>query len=197
MKFSEVVKGTRAEREAELPGVLTQSGKPVVFLLRPLNDEEEVAVIAKAEAYARSQGAEPREGSPLFDRTVMVETLLLGCLDVDSPKDSRAPFFESEKQISKALDRDAIALLYQMHQAFQSEVSPFARHLSAEQLYAVALEVAAKDTPDPFVRLAPGTQWRSFRTLAMLLIGSPEHRSLFGLPSHASPTTPASSDPDA
>jgi hypothetical protein len=134
-----------------------------------LTGEEDDEVLAQARAHAVSRGiAEPKPGDPIFDLSVMVHTLRLGCVDPDSPQDSPVPFFMSAEQIWKNLSRDQIVHLHAQHEFFQDECSPRAKRFESEnQFYAWVLKAAESESPsDFFESIGPAMLWNSVRTLA-------------------------------
>ena len=134
-----------------------------------LTGEEDDEVLANARAHAMSRGvADPKPNDPIFDLAVMVHTLLLGCVDPDSPSSAPAPFFASADQIRKNLSRDQIIHLHAQHEFFQDECSPRAKRFENEhQYYAWVLGVAESESPsDFFERTGPALLWSSVRTLA-------------------------------
>lgn len=181
MKFSQLQKGARLERSAELTGYVAEDGKPVTFLIRALTGAEEADAIRAAFDYARQDGNDkPAEGDALFDMGLMANVIAVACLDPDSPATERTPFFSGgASEILRELSRDTIVHLYNRQALWQDEVSPYRRRLTSEELLAKALEVVAEESDRPFSELSPATQWIFTRTMARLLVGSPEGRSLF------------------
>ena len=181
MKFSNLQLGARAERVVELPGH-THDGKPVTLIVRPLTGTEESDALRRGFEFAIQEGnPKPCAGDPLYDLGMMVHTLVLGCLDPDSPADDRQPFFDGgAPQVLKLLGREIIHFVYQRHELWQDECSPYARNLSATELLAKVQEVASSTDDAPFSRMSPATRWLFTRTTARLLLDSREGKSAFG-----------------
>lgn len=156
--------------------------------VRVLNGDEEATALRRARDWAIAQGIEkPAAGEPLYDLAVMVETLALACVDVDSPESEPVPFFESAEQIRKYLDRERIAFLFSHYEVWQDECSPQVSKLGMDRFYDVVLQAAnSADPSDPFVRLRPGTAAICFRTMASLLVRSQALKSSPGSSSEAS-----------
>lgn len=181
VKFSSLQLGARAERTVELPGILHE-GKPVSVLLRPLTGVEESDVLRRGFEFAIQEGnAQPRAGDPLYDLGVMVHTLAIGCLDPESPAEGRTAFFDGgAPQILKELGRETIHFIYQRHELWQDECSPYVRNMSGTELMNKIEEVAASMDDGPFLRMSPATRWNFTRTTARLLLDSREAKSAPG-----------------
>lgn len=186
------------------PGIIdpqdgAETGELVLDLI-VLSGGEEAEALARARAFAKGKGVDaPKPGDPEFDLGLMVHTLLLACLDHSSPAGAPAPFFVSPDEILQHLDRERIAHLYAMQQAWQEELSPTTKALNEEQILQLVIEAA--DAEDPlrfFEKLPPGTLARCFlftarqlRTL-LRLRSEPGSSSIPGGGS-ASTTTPVGS----
>lgn len=180
MKFSNILKGTRAERVVELPGHTKPDGAPVTIALRPLTGAEEKQVLEAALTDARAAGVTaPRPGEQLYDLAVMAHTLVLGCLDPESPPETRAPFFDAgAEHLLANLNAETIGYLFERHDQWQSECSPYVRKMGADELLAAVSEVAGPDGEAAFTRMSPGMRWSFTRSLARLLLCSPDLKSL-------------------
>lgn len=167
MKFSSLLKGKRAERLIELPGFES----PVPLLLRPLTAQEEADVLRSAFEFAQQKGNDkPTAGDPLFDMWIMAHTLVIACLDVDSPEDARAPFFDGGvKQVLEELSRESIVHLYERQELWQDECSPYLRRMTSAEFIEKVVEVANAADDGPFIRLSPATRWHFTRFTADLL----------------------------
>lgn len=135
-KFSQIVKGARAERPFHLPPVDGAEGEGVAAILRPLNGIEEEEVLVAARMRAIGKGVEApyaKIGEPIYDFALMIETLVLAVLDPDSPKDSRQPIFSSADEIKTHFGRDAIAYIYEAQQRWNDEVSPRISKMNAKE----------------------------------------------------------------
>ena len=191
MRFSDIAAGTLAETPCTIPGKKTVEGGPVTAALRVLDGADEARVFEGARLFAEARGAkDPKVGDILFDLGVMAHTLLVATVDTESPVNARAPFFSKAEEVL-TLDRDSIALLYEKHEIWQNENSPLVSTMSAPDLFLRTVLIARAEDDGPFVELAPYMRSRWARITAKLLIGSPEARSLFGLPSQDSPSTDA------
>ena len=183
-KFSSIARGVRARKAVTFPLL---GGGDATCAVVPLLAEQEVAVLAQARAFAISKGlTDPKDGQPLYELSKWVHTLVHACVDVDSPLDDPAPFFDGgAAQIlhpKEGLDRDRIALLYQEWMAWQDECSPppgtmtgeeYMRHLLSHSEVADGAEL-------PFVRWRPIIQQAFVRTMASQLSVLLGLRSLSG-----------------
>jgi hypothetical protein len=166
-------------------------GAAVTVDLRVLSGEEEAAVLDRARKFAIERGVEkPRDGDPIYDLAVMVETLSLACVDTDSPTDAPALFFEDARQILDGLDRERIVFLYTVWETWQEACSPQAKTLPPDEFYDIIVRAADSEDPtDPFCRLRPGMQWICFRTMANLLLSLLPLKSLRSSLSEAATTS--------
>jgi hypothetical protein len=124
----------------------------------------------------------------------MVHTLLLGCVDHDSPSNAPLPFFDSAEQILANLNRDQVTHLFAQHEHWQDECSPRAKDLTEDQFYAWLVGVAESESPsDFFDLLRPATLWRCTRTTVKLLAISRADKSPPGATSESS--TPTNTSP--
>lgn len=215
--WNQIRKGTRARRRVLLPlsdgpiplrtgeeGKLRldpASAHVVQIDLRSLASGEQAEVLAHARADALARGVqEPRPGNPIYDLAEMEHTLLLCCVDPDSPAESPRPLFASIEEIRSdpALGSDRVVYLFELFQQFQDECSPQRRHLTLDEAMASMLLLAGEeeDARRFFESLGPGLRWICMRTLALQLRISPTPSSASGSPSEArpsgSPTSPTS-----
>lgn len=214
--WNQIRKGTRARRRVLLPlsdgpiplrtsdeGLrLDPSSADVVQLdLRPLTSGEQGEVLARAHADAQARGVQaPGAGNPIYDLAEMEHTLLLCCVDPDSPPEAPRPLFSSIEEIRSdpALGSDRVVYLFELFQQYQDECSPQRRHLSLDEAMASMLLLAGEETDARrfFESLGPGLRWICMRTLALQLRISPTPSSPSGLPSeergNGSLTSPAS-----
>lgn len=170
MKFSEIAKGTSAERVTSF----RFHGQDVKVIFRPLSALEETDAAAAGIRYAKAKGASPEPG-PVYDAAFMAHTLCCGCLDPDSPPDARLPFFDKgADQILADLDTDTIAQLFEQQQMWQEECSPSTKAKSVAELFDLAKAVAADADPLglAYARLSPRTRWTLQRFTANLLVES-------------------------
>lgn len=198
-----------AELEAQRRADATEPGsvasvapdEPLLVALVVLTGVEEEAASIAARARAIKGGvAEPKPNEPIYDLAVMVQTLLLGCVDNDSDPVSPVPFFDSADQILQNLNRDQITYLFAQHEHWQDECSPQAQDLSEEGFYGWLVGVAESESPsDFFAKLRPSTLWNYTRTSARLLLISPAGKSAAGSTSETSTesdTSPAKTAAD-
>src|SRR6266566_8978362 len=120
-KFSKVVLGKRAEKEVSLPSV-DGGDETYPAVMRPLDGLEEEDALVRARARAIAKGIEnPKLGEPIYDMALMVETIAVSVLDIESPKDNREPFFDEGPEQVRAYGREAISYIYQLQQTWQDE----------------------------------------------------------------------------
>lgn len=190
-KFSEISKGTFARRRIELD----VNGTKTPIDVRVLTPQEEADVLAQATAFARTRGVErPDEGDTLFDLGRWIYTAAIACVDVDSPENGPRPFFDGGvEQIinSKAITRTHLAYIFEHHELWQDECSPYEKKLNADELLQFAHRIAEGDI-HPFVALPPATRWLLVRGLAVRLVSSLGPRSPYGFPSPESMSEPSS-----
>jgi hypothetical protein len=179
VKFSDVVRGTRARKRVSID----IGGDPVEIDLRPLNVAEEAGVLERARAFAKASGVDaPREGDPIYDLALATEIIAIGCVDPESSETDPKPFFDvgaSQIRASKLLSREHVLYLAELQAIHQEACSPFRRTVPAEDLFERAKKIADGD-PDPFVELPPQMRWLFTRGLASLLLTSLLDKSLSG-----------------
>lgn len=177
MRCSAISKGTRARKTL----VLDLFGhKDIAVDLRPLTGDEEVDALATAHALAKAKGIDdPKEGQPIFDRMVMAAVLAVGCVDAESPADNPRPFFTGAEEVL-TLDRDAMVMLYEAHEAWQEQCSPRKRDLTFDEYGAAVVKLASLgegDSLDPFVRWPRALLVSFMRISARQLLSSLDPRS--------------------
>jgi hypothetical protein len=191
-RFSQIARGTLARHVGELP---MPNGQIEKIAVRPLLDDDDDQIETQALAYATQRGvADPKAGHPIYDRGVALYTLLLACSDPDSPDGAPVPYFDNIEQIRTGLDRHRIAWLLAAQQVWEDTCSPRTLKMSPNEFVAHIMEVAVSKDEAPFLRLRPGLQWILLRTLAKQYISSPEPRSLYGLVSESSSSSPESAN---
>lgn len=191
MKFSSletIAAGTHAERNVDLP-VPGRDAPPVPMAMRPLSGAEDISVCAEALKMAKARGVEsPTFGDPIYDLALWANTVAVSFVDVDSPRDKREPFFDGgAEQVLANLHPETIAYLAERQAVWQEECSPSVRAKSVGELFSLAKGLAEASDDSFFSRLSPRTRWSLARTLARLLLKSPEASSLFS--SLAEPST--------
>ena len=180
-RFSKLVKGTRARKPFAL--ALPNAAEDVSIALVSLSGADEVEVFAQARAFAKSKGIDdPKQGDPIYERAIWASTLLLACIDPESPESSPVPFFDSVEEILGGLDRDRIALLFEAQQAWQDETSPRPGSMSAVEFVDMTFACArAEEGADlPFERLRPVTRRSFVHTLALQYVALQLGRSPTG-----------------
>jgi len=189
--FGLIAAGTRARRRVECT---TIAGRAFACDLRPVLGADEALVLQRAREFAQARGvAEPKEGEPIYELALSVETLALACVD---PDDGTRPFFDGgSPQILANLDRDRILYLYETLTTWQASFSPREHGLDWGTFVAKVYELATAEEADadaPFARWAPATRGSFMRTLARLYWNSLAAKSPSGTDS-ASPTNGAPS----
>ena len=194
MKFSALSKGTRAVRRVVVPGLTKENEdgtqSPVELGIRPLTGAEYADAVSQAKAYAKAHGAESAApGDALYDMAMMAHTLVVGALDVDSPEADPKPFFDSGAEPLLAhLGIETIAYLYEQHELWQSECSPYAHKLTPDELVEQVREVTGPQGERSFMRMSPAMRWIFTHSLAVQFLSSLERKSSGGSNSEA--TTP-------
>lgn len=199
MKFSQIIRGTRARKTVTIEGIDTPEGAPIPIDVRPLNGLEQAETLAKARAFAESRGVkEPRDGEPIYDLGKQVYTLLLACLDHESPGDAPRPFFASADEILEGLDRDRRSYLYELQEMWEDECAPRPSSMESKDFLAWCMEVCSAPEGDdgPFVRLRPVLRWSCVRTLAAIHVLSQTHKSESGSRSENGSPTNTSPNPE-
>lgn len=198
MKFSQIIRGTRARKTVTVEGIEGPDGALLPIDVRPLNGMEQADVLARARAFAEGKGVkEPRDGEPIYELGKQVHTLLLGCLDHDSPTDKPTPFFANAEEILDGLDRDRRSYLYELQEAWEDQCAPRPSAMEAKDFMQWCMDVCAANEGDdgPFVQLRPVLRWSCVRTLAAIHVLSQTHRSGSGSPSESASTTTTSPSP--
>lgn len=199
MKFANIVRGTRARKTVTIEGIEDEEGKPIPIDVRPLNGVEQAEVLAKARAFAEGKGVkDPKDGEPIYELGKQTYTLLLGCVDHDSPADKPAPFFASADEILAGLDRDRRSYLYELQESWEDQCAPRPSEMQAKDFMQWCMDVCAASEGDdgPFVRLRPVLRWSCVRTLAAIHVLSQTHKSESGSPSENGSPTPTNPSPN-
>lgn len=190
--FSTIAAGARARKRVE---ATTIAGDTFACDLRPVMGEDDALALQRAREFAIARGvADPKEGEPIYELALAVETLALACVDPDAPT---SPFFDGgSAQIRAHLDRDRILYLYETLTAWQATFSPREHKLDWPTFVAKVYELATTEEADadaPFARWAPGMLVSFTRTLARLWWSSLGGKS----PSGTGSASPTSSAPNA
>lgn len=199
--FGTIVRGPRARHRAVLPlaGAIVNSetgqfeGDVVELDVCGLNPIEKSDVATRARAFAKERGIlEPRDGDELYDWGKMLHTLVIACVDKESPEDNPKPFFEGgfeQLHTTKLVGPEHIAFLYEQQQLWQDECSPGLKNMSTEEFLAAVVKTAGGDMSF-FVNARPGMRWSFTRTLAALHLNSLTAKSPSSSPSEPPPPTP-------
>lgn len=178
-KFSSIVAGPKRRRTITLPfvgaeydSIKNEWGGPLDTLdIRCLLPHEYNLVVEQARAFAKSPHAmELRDDDELYERGRMLYTLLITCVDKDSPLDAPTSYFETVEQMQEShiLLDSTLHYLYQHQRMWQEECSPIRANLSEEE-YLAGIITSAKGQTDFFVSMRPGTQWSCFARMASQL----------------------------
>lgn len=180
-KFSDIAKGALARKPVELPLL---SGRVVTVAVVIMLGDTEAKVLRDAREFAKEHGlVDPKDGDPLYALGVQVHTIARACLDPDSPEAAPQPFFDGGvKQIldpDHGLDRHRIALLFEQQQAWQHDLAPGPKNLTAVEYFQALLEIkeAPPEAELPFVRWPREAQAGLVRFMASLLFSSPPSKS--------------------
>lgn len=215
--WQQIRKGTRARRrvqlllsEGPLPVQLGDGGRLqiappdagslVQIDLRPLTSGEQTEVLARARADAVAKGVpDPKADNPIYGLCEQEHTLLLCCVDPDSPENAPRPLFASIDEIrgDPQLGQDRIAYLFELWQRYQDECSPRYRRMALDEILATMLLLAGEEEDEArrfFESLGPALQWTCTRTLAVQWRISSTARSLSGSLSASKDSGSASSN---
>lgn len=204
-RFADILKGKRARRTVPFPqapslpgGAPPEAQEDLVVDLVVLSAEEEAKALGEAIRFAKKNGDDdPKPNTPLYDLGLMIATLLVSCLDSESPEEKPVPFFANSDEIMANLDRERIAYLYALQQVWQDELSPARKRMSEDEMLTFVLEAAGTEDPLSFFeKLPPGTLARCLVFSGRLLLTLRQHR----LPASSSSTptgTSGSSDTES
>ncbi len=159
MKFRDLERGPAQGRTEDfvLPG-----GSVVKIRVVPLLAGRDREIEAGAAEYARSVGAEAKPGEPSYERGVYAHTILRAVLD---PEDGQ-PFFASVAEMldpDRGLDRDRLAMLFELQQQAQADFAPRAGTLTNAQFFEWLEKTAeAPDGTDLPFESSPRVMRRAF-----------------------------------
>lgn len=186
MKFSSIIKGTKARKTIELS--LVGVDEPVKIGIRVLRADEEADTIANATSYAKSKGSDAAApGDPLFDLALWANRAAIGCIDPDSPAESPQPYFDNVEQIlsSELLTGEHLAYLNDLQEVWQDEHSPYEKDCSNDEMLRRIAKIGSGDS-GPFFALRPGMRWSLVHFLALQHVASLVLRSQLGSTSQES-----------
>lgn len=178
-KFSQLARGNKARKVVQLP--FGEGTIPVALV--PLDFINEATVIERAVAFARAHGnQDPKEKDPLYERGLMLHTVLVTAMDADVTG-REEPFFAGEAE-AMGLDPERIAHLYFLQRDFQSDVAPTPKGLTGVEFVKHVLYLAKADVEGaadvPFDSLPPVTRRNFTRALARLYFEHLQLKSLSG-----------------
>ena len=166
-KFSDVAEGRVSEARAVL---VQNSGVEIPIIVRALDTLQTRGIRERARKTAKERGVEdPKDGDPIYDQSVMVETIALACLDVDSSPEARTSFFASVVE-AESLRPEQVAHIYEQWARHQEDVSPQFRNMSPADFAAGLLKLGGEDDGEAavfFSRCGPALQWSYARSLAV------------------------------
>lgn len=193
LKLKNVADGTRAIKKVVLPAVNSpgrqqvdqpelaaqraRDGNPgrteFVIGLRVTTPGEQELIAVRANEYAAERKIDPafrNERNPVYSLGYSLNLLAVTCVDPDGdPKNPRSFWGDT---IDEAIDtirhcehmsRDSLLYLAEQQDSWQDAVSPQAKTLSPDQLFALMEEVATSPDASPFLDLRPGMQWQLLR----------------------------------
>lgn len=178
--FAAICKGVEHVREVE---ITTLDGTKAKCLLRILVGADDAVVLQKAREFAKARGVDnPSEQDPLYQLGFWCNTLLIACVDADSPEGNRRPFFDSVDQMLRHLDRDRISYLFEQWRLWQEQNAARPASMSPEEFIGAVFTIAQKELGDdlPFVHWGLTLQLSFVHTLARAYVDSLPLRSLGG-----------------
>lgn len=184
VSYIDVAKGVQARKVVDLRTIgMASTAESIKVALVPLLFDTDAEALEMAREYAKRHKVEdPKPGDPLYERGLMLYTVLLACVDVDSPLDKPEPFFADEKEITKYLDPDRVSVLFHQQRAWQSLISPLPKTMDPGTYIAIlASQMRAPEVADiPFDAL-PLAMRRSFMQQSALLLSElPQLKLLLG-----------------
>ena len=202
VSYIDVAKGVQARKVVHLRTIgMPSTAEAIPVALVPLLFDTDSDALEYACEYAKKRKVEnPKPGDPLYERGLMLYTVLLACIDVDSPLDKPEPFFANEQEITKHLDPDRVSVLFHQQRAGQSMISPLPKTLDPGTYIAIlASQMRAPEVADlPFDAL-PLAMRRSFLAQSALLLSELPQLKLvlgsFSLDEGKTSTSSASSGP--
>lgn len=174
MRFADLMAGTVAREPIEVE----IAGKVAKIDLRLLSLTEETQTIVQARDYAKATGGmteQPSESDVLYEIGLQRAVVVACCMDPEKPEKA---FFEAADLDHPSISRELVAYIYAKYCFIVDKSSPRKLDISEVEWADLVLSSGGGD-PVPFCRLRPGAQWSFVRSLARLLLGSPEGRSLY------------------
>ncbi len=175
--FSQIAKGGAQRRPiVEFPlidGTMLRGSDCAVI---PLLGDAEGRVLRGAREYAIEHGvSDPKETDPIYKFGRAIWICALGVVDND-PKgvdDKPVLFFDGGvKQVREHLDRDRIFFLARQQEAWQSEIAPNTKNVTAEDISRMLVQI--KETPEgvelPLECWPPATQRIFIRSVVNTLL---------------------------
>lgn len=179
--FGQLAKGKRARKTIKFgfggaridPGTgewdAGDGGTVTTLDVRPINPIDHTLIVERARAFAISKGVvDPKDGDELYENARILHTLVIACVDKDSPEDAPRPFFEGgfeQLHESELLLPDHLGYLYEQQQLWQDTCSPRFTNQTPGQFMAGVMKAAGGDESF-FVGARPGMRWDFTRTLA-------------------------------
>lgn len=179
MKFSAIVNAPKARKTIvlPLPGALLNDdgqweGPTVKVDVRTLTGVEPDIVHTLAIEYAKKRAGDGALDQDLVESGRILHTLVLTCIDTDSPKDSPQPFFDTGIEgieSSNVLLPELKQYLYEQQLLHQDETNPLLGTQTPEQ-FAAAVIATAQGEMSFFASMRPGMLWSFTRSMASLLM---------------------------
>ena len=141
--------------------------------LRMMTGGEIANAYHKAQQFSTSRGVkEWDDAHPLCMLGLMINTLAVTCLDLDSSPGTQELFFESAEEVlaSNLIGPDNIAYLYDVQRDWQESCGIQKREMSMAEVLEVVHQMASEEAQDPLALLRPGTRVNFLRTLAALVV---------------------------
>jgi hypothetical protein len=179
MKFSSILNEPRKRKTITLPlpGAQqtddgTWEGPTVKVDVRALTGIEPDTVHTLAVDYAKKRSGGGELDQDLVESGRIIHTLILACIDTDSPPESPQPFFDTGVEgieNSNVLLPELKQYLYEQQQLHQDETNPLVGTQTPEQ-FAAAVVATAQGDMSFFVCMRPGMLWSFTHSMASLLM---------------------------
>ena len=168
MKFRELERGPIEGRTEDFDRGGRVDKVRVIPLLANRDREIEAGaaayVLAENKRFPDAPPALIKPGDPTYERGIYAVTVLLSVLDPDDG----APYFASVEEIVTGLDRDRLAMLFELQQQAQADFAPRAGKLTNAEFFSLLGRTveAPEGTDLPFESLPRATQRIYHRTIA-------------------------------